>query len=84
MDVDPGLGPFDYIVLHSVYSRHDSQARGKLLTACRDLLAPQGVAYVEYPTYPGWRVHDTIRQLIAYDAPGDRARAARRDGANGF
>ena len=31
-------------------------------------LAPQGIAYVSYNTYPGWQVHDMFRAMMRYEA----------------
>jgi SAM-dependent methyltransferase len=58
------LGQFDYIISHGVYSWVEAAVRDKLLAVCRDLLAPQGVVYVGYKTYPGWHTNDAIRQAM--------------------
>jgi methyltransferase-like protein/SAM-dependent methyltransferase len=77
------LGTFDYITAHGVYSLVDGETREKLLAACRRHLAPQGVAYVSYNTYPGWHVHDMFRALMLYEGrdaktTAQRVTAARR------
>ena len=77
------LARFDYIIAHGVYSLVDGETRDKLLAACRTHLAPQGVAYVSYNTYPGWHVHDMFRSLMLYEgrdakATAERVTAARR------
>jgi len=38
----------------------------KLLQVCVQNLAPQGIAYISYNTYPGWRLHSTIRDMMLY------------------
>jgi SAM-dependent methyltransferase len=86
LDIDrlpADLGTFDYIIAHDVYSLVSEQTRDKLLAACQAHLAPQGVAYVSYNTYPGWHVHDMFRALMLYEArdantTAERVTAARR------
>ncbi|MEX0677628.1 MAG: class I SAM-dependent methyltransferase [Pirellulales bacterium] len=68
LEIDSQLGPFDYIIAHAVYSWVDAPVRDKLLAVCRDHLAPQGIAYVSYKTYPGWAIHDMFRAMMLYDA----------------
>ena len=52
LDVPAGLGQFDYIIAHGIYSWVPPQVRDKVLQVCQDHLAPQGVAYVSYNCYP--------------------------------
>jgi SAM-dependent methyltransferase len=68
LTLDGQIGTFDYIIAHGVYSWVDEPVRDKLLAICRDHLAPHGIAYVSYKTYPGWRIHDMFRNLMLYDA----------------
>jgi methyltransferase-like protein/trans-aconitate methyltransferase len=68
LTLDSQLGTFDYIIAHGVYSWVEESARDKLLAICGEQLAAQGVAYVSYKTYPGWRIHDMFRNLMLYDA----------------
>lgn len=77
-----GLGKFDYILAHGVFSWIPDEAQNALLDACRRLLTPHGVAYVSYNTYPGWRMRGMIRDMMSYrarnfKAPSDRIRQAR-------
>jgi SAM-dependent methyltransferase len=58
MDVDRRLGNFDYIICHGVYSWVPEPVRDKILAICAESLAPDGIAYVSYNTYPGWRARD--------------------------
>ncbi|MGD9721249.1 MAG: methyltransferase regulatory domain-containing protein [Pirellulales bacterium] len=66
----PELGTFDYVLCHGVYSWVEAPVRDALLRACRDHLAPQGLVYIGYKTYPGWHVHDMIRALMFAAARG--------------
>jgi len=64
------LGQFDYILAHGVYSWVDTASRRRLLEICRDHLAPQGVAYVDYLTNPGWQAHSVLGAAMRYEGRG--------------
>ncbi len=66
LDVDAAFGQFDYILAHGVYSWVPSEVQDKILAVCRQNLAPQGIAYVSYNTYPGWRMRGMIRDMMLY------------------
>ncbi|MFC1707712.1 methyltransferase regulatory domain-containing protein, partial [Planctomycetota bacterium] len=66
MDVDASLGSFDYILVPGVYSWVPGSVQRKILDICRQNLAPTGVAYVSYNTYPGWRMRGMIRDMMLY------------------
>jgi methyltransferase-like protein/SAM-dependent methyltransferase len=65
-DVDASMGEFDYIVAHGVYSWIPAAAQDSLLSICKHNLAPQGVAYVSYNTYPGWHMRGMVRAMMNY------------------
>jgi methyltransferase-like protein len=53
-----------------------------ILAACARNLAPGGVAYVSYNTYPGWYLRQSVRDLLRYhtrhlEGPPARLAAAR-------
>jgi SAM-dependent methyltransferase len=80
-DLNP-LGPFDFIVCHGVYSWVPDHVREAVLDTIRTALAPQGVAYVSYDVYPGWKTKEVLRDFLTrFDHPGgmpaERARRAR-------
>lgn len=64
MDVTPDLGLFDYIICHGVYSWVPPAVQDKILAVCRENLAPTGLAYVSYNTYPGWHLRALIREMM--------------------
>ncbi|MFO0875766.1 MAG: class I SAM-dependent methyltransferase [Gemmataceae bacterium] len=66
LDVGPEFGQFDYIIAHGVYSWVPNEVRDKILAICQQNLAPQGVAYVSYNTYPGWYMRAGVCDLINY------------------
>ena len=65
-DVADGLGTFDYIVTHGVFSWVDAAVQEKILELSRRLLAPDGLAYISYNTYPGWHARGMIREMMLY------------------
>ncbi len=66
LEIGTDLGTFDYIIVRGVYSWVPPVIRHKLFELCRDLLAPHGVAYISYNTYPGWHLHKVLRDLMLY------------------
>lgn len=68
---DPELGLFDYIIAHGVFSWVPAEVRTALLNAVRRHLAPQGIAYISYNTYPGWHSRKLARDVMQFLAPPD-------------
>lgn len=67
----PDLGNFDYIIAHGVYSWVPDSVREALLTGCRRLLRPAGIAYVSFNVAAGWRTYGQLRErLLKNDDPG--------------
>jgi methyltransferase-like protein/2-polyprenyl-3-methyl-5-hydroxy-6-metoxy-1,4-benzoquinol methylase len=66
------LGQFDFIVAHGVYSWVPPDVQEAILAAIQLLLAPDGVAYLSYNTYPGWKSKEVVRDamLLASGASG--------------
>jgi methyltransferase-like protein/2-polyprenyl-3-methyl-5-hydroxy-6-metoxy-1,4-benzoquinol methylase len=67
-DMDDSFGKFDYIVAHGLYSWVPGTIQEKILEACEKFLAPDGVAYISYNTYPGWHFRGMIRDMMLYHA----------------
>ena len=57
-------GPFDYIVAHGLMSWVTPRLQEHLFASCKRLLAPNGIAFVSYNTYPGWYMQHSIRELL--------------------
>jgi methyltransferase-like protein/cyclopropane fatty-acyl-phospholipid synthase-like methyltransferase len=66
LDVDASLGTFDYVICHGVFSWVTPDVQEKILDICRENLAPGGVAYVSYNTYPGWRTREAVRDMVLF------------------
>lgn len=66
MDIDDSWGKFDYIIAHGVYSWVPPTVQTKLLEVCRRNLIDNGLAYVSYNCYPGWRIKGMIRDMMLF------------------
>jgi len=60
--------PFDFILVHGVYSWVPHDVQEKIFEICDRTLASDGIAYISYNTYPGWRLRGMIRDLMMYRA----------------
>lgn len=65
---DDSLGKFDYIIAHGVFSWVPRETQEKVLSICKENLAPNGVAYVSYNAYPGWHMRGMVRDMMLYHA----------------
>lgn len=82
--LDLAPGSFDYIIAHGVFSWVPEPVQERLLERCGALLAPAGVAYISYATYPGCHVRRVARDLMRFHTraipsthPSERAAQAR-------
>jgi SAM-dependent methyltransferase len=66
LEFDPAQGPFDYVIAHGVYSWAPENVRERLLALCRQLLAPQGLAFVSYNALPGGFLAGMMREMLLY------------------
>jgi len=66
LDITPDFGQFDYIIAHGIFSWVPPVVQEKLLEICKHNLAPQGIAYVSYNTYPGWHTLEIMRNLMLF------------------
>ena len=70
LELNADLRPFDYIIAHGVYSWVPDVVQDRILSLCSELLAPMGVAYISYNTYPGWHMRGMIRDMMSYRTAG--------------
>ncbi|MDT5094095.1 MAG: hypothetical protein QOH60_3458 [Mycobacterium sp.] len=76
------LGQFDFIIAHGVYSWVPPGVQDALLSGIRTMLSPDGVAYVSYNVYPGWKSKEVLRDAMMLASgggvtPDERIRSAR-------
>ena len=70
------LGEFDYIIAHGVYSWVSPNVRDALLATIKALLSKDGIAYVSYNTYPGWKSLDILRDFMLFVSSGNDSKEA--------
>ena len=70
-------GKFDYVLCHGVYSWVPESVRDAILRICREALTENGVAYISYNCYPGWKMREIIRDAMNFHA-GTRPTPAER------
>src|SRR5262249_50525120 len=83
LNVDASFGKFDYIITYGIFSWVPREVQDKILAVSREHLAPNGVAYISYNTYPGWRMRQILRDTAVYhtrniDGLRERAQEVRR------
>jgi SAM-dependent methyltransferase len=74
-------GEFDYIIAHGLYSWVPASVRDRLLGLVARHLAPQGIGYVSYNTYPGCYMRRMVWEMLRFHTdllpdPQQRAREA--------
>jgi SAM-dependent methyltransferase len=68
LDIGDDFGEFDYIISHGVFSWVPDAVADKMLDVCAKHLAPDGIAYISYNTYPGWYMRGAVRDMMRYHA----------------
>jgi cyclopropane fatty-acyl-phospholipid synthase-like methyltransferase len=63
-----GLGEFDYIVAHGLYSWVPPDAQDALMDSIHRFLAPGGIAYVSYNAQPGGYMRGILRDAGLWHA----------------
>jgi SAM-dependent methyltransferase len=64
VDVDDEFGTFDFIICHGVYSWVPAAVQDQILEISARLLAPDGIGFVSYNTFPGWHMRGLIRAMM--------------------
>ena len=67
-NIDDSWGEFDYIIVHGVYSWLPPDVQAAVLRVCVNNLSANGVAYVSYNTYPGWKSREMVREAMLFRA----------------
>jgi methyltransferase-like protein/cyclopropane fatty-acyl-phospholipid synthase-like methyltransferase len=83
LDIGDDFGLFDYIICHGVYSWVPPAASAKILSIFARNLAPDGVGFLSYNTYPGWHFRGMVREMLNYHSdlasePLERVKEARK------
>ena len=72
-----GLGEFDYIIAHGVFSWVPPSVQQALLAACRRHLSPHGIAYVSFNVATGWQALQPLRAALIERTSADLPAPAR-------
>lgn len=64
--LDAAAGEFDYIIAHGLYAWVPPEVQQAILRVLATCLAPQGVAYVSYNTYPGGHLRNLAREMMLF------------------
>ncbi len=81
LDLDSAIGTFDFIICHGTFSWVERDVQEKILEISARCLAPHGLVYVSYNTYPGWHFRGLVREMMCYHVrrfEEPEARAAKR------
>lgn len=63
-------GECDYVIAHGVFSWVPREVQEKMLELCERVLAPTGIAYISYNTYPGWHVREMMAEMMRFHTAG--------------
>ena len=68
-ELSDDVGKFDYIICHGVFSWVERPLQQAIFEITRDLLAPEGIAYISYNVLPGWRMMQPVRDAVLSQIP---------------
>jgi SAM-dependent methyltransferase len=63
-------GECDYVITHGVFSWVPRPVQEKILELCERVLAPTGIAYISYSTYPGWHTREMVAEMMRFHTVG--------------
>lgn len=65
---------FDYIICHGVFSWVPEFVQEAILNVIKNYLNPNGIAFISYNTYPGWKIKEIAKELMSFgsDVMSDR------------
>jgi hypothetical protein len=68
LEMDESIGKFDYILTHGIYGWTPPEVGAKVLEIAQWCLAPDGIAFVSYNTYPSGHIRRLVRDMMLYHA----------------
>ncbi|MBX3298219.1 MAG: class I SAM-dependent methyltransferase [Acidobacteria bacterium] len=76
-----GLGSFDHIIAHGLFSWIPEPVRDAVLRIYSQCLGPNGIGYISFNAYPGCRIREVTRDLMLrfaspVSAPLEKVKAA--------
>lgn len=73
LDIDRGFVDFDYIIAHSLYSYVSDDTKYAIIRIFNNCLSKNGIAYVSFNTYPGWKGKEILGDVMKFLSHEDRA-----------
>lgn len=70
LDIDKSFGEFDYIIAHGLYNWVNDEIKDKIFKIFDECLALEGIAYVSYDTYPGWKGKEILKDIMLFRMQG--------------
>jgi SAM-dependent methyltransferase len=67
---EPPPEPFDYVIAHGLYSWVPAPVREHLMSLFARVLAPNGLGYISYNTYPGCHVRKMVWEMLKAPTAG--------------
>jgi len=65
-ELPPDLGTFDFVIAHGLYSWIPTEVRAHVMPLIARHLAPNGVAFVSYNTYPGCHIRQAAWEMLKF------------------
>ena len=62
------------MIAHGVFSWVPREVQDKILELCERVLAPTGIAYISYNTYPGWHLREMMAEMMRFHASVSKIR----------
>ena len=75
------LGQFDFIICHGIYSWVESFVRDSIFKAIKKHLASQGIGFVSFNVFPGWRMKQVFRDAAQSLLPKNMPLAQKAEAA---
>ena len=66
LDIPAGLGEFDFIIAHGVYSWVPEPVRDAVMSVFARHLAPHGIAYLNFNALPGGHLRSLARDMMQF------------------
>ncbi len=66
LDLAKETAQYDYIITHGVYSWIPPEVQSAMLDLYGKQLAPNGVGYISYNVYPGWKMREVVREMMLF------------------
>lgn len=65
-DITAEMGAFDYIICHGVFSWISKDIQDHIFRVCSENLSENGLVYISYNTYPGWKTQEILRDAMLF------------------